>query len=64
MSTVIAFPDASTLASRRPPARSRDADDIRSPGADIVILPVVRVERYEAPLPGPVPFSTNGRRAR
>ena len=62
MSTVIAFPDAPTLASRRAPARGRDADEARTEGADIVILPVVRVERYEAQLPGPVPRSNNGRR--
>ncbi|MFG1372564.1 hypothetical protein V5F32_10350 [Xanthobacter oligotrophicus] len=64
MSTVIAFPDAWTLAERRATARNRDGDEVRPEGADIVILPVVRVERYEAQLPGPVPRSNNGRRAR
>ncbi|MDI4658978.1 hypothetical protein [Xanthobacter autotrophicus] len=64
MSTVIAFPDAWTLAARRPAARSRDADEVRTESAEIVILPVVRVERYDAHLPGPVPRSNNGRRAR
>ncbi|MDI4663899.1 hypothetical protein K9U40_06095 [Xanthobacter autotrophicus] len=63
MSTVIAFPDVHTLAPRRGPGRSRDAEEVRPEGADIVILPVVRVERYEAQLPGPVP-RTSGRRAR
>ncbi|MFG1361804.1 hypothetical protein [Xanthobacter versatilis] len=64
MSTVIAFPDAWTLAARRATPRNRDGDEVGSKGADIVILPVVRVERYEARLPGPVPRSNNGRRAR
>lgn len=62
MSTVIAFPDASTLAATLATRRPRDGDAPRSDGANIVILPVVRVERYEARLPGPVPRSNNGRR--
>lgn len=54
MSTVIAFPGRHPVAPRIRPERRESAQPRRPKGADIVILPVVRVERHEARLPGPV----------
>lgn len=51
MSTVIAFPDAARQPARREASRS----DRRPEGAQIVILPVVRIERHVSALPGPTP---------
>lgn len=68
MSTVIAFPGTRPVAPRIRTDRRASAQHRRPEGADIVILPVVRVERHEARLPGPVmpgsgmPFG-GGRRA-
>lgn len=55
MSTVIAFPDARSLPVRRGSSRPRPSDGVRAEGAEIVILPVVRIERHVSALPGPTP---------
>lgn len=62
MSTVIAFPAADTVPVRRGATKRRDLEGGRREGAEIIILPVVRIERYDAPLPGPVQFGSGGRR--
>lgn len=62
MSMVIAFPAAGNVSVRRGTARRRERDGPRRDGAEIVILPVVRIERHEAPLPGPVQMGSGARR--
>lgn len=54
MNTVIAFPDAARQAARRGSPRP-DGGSGRPEGAEIVILPVVRIERHTSALPGPTP---------
>lgn len=62
MSTVIAFPAAGTVPVRRGTTKRRGGDGRRREGAEIIILPVVRIERHDAKLPGPVQFGSGGRR--
>ncbi|MFG1298320.1 hypothetical protein V5F49_00855 [Xanthobacter sp. V3C-3] len=63
MSTVIAFPGTRPVAPRLRPDDRGDGTRAQRREADIVILPVVRIERHEARLPGPVMPLGNGRRA-
>jgi hypothetical protein len=53
MNTVIAFPDTPRQPVRRGSSRSDRGN--RPEGAEIVILPVVRIERHVSALPGPTP---------
>lgn len=57
MSTVIAFPEMRTAPPRREQMRhaTGDAQPSQARVAEIVILPVVRIERHVSALPGPVP---------
>ncbi|MFG1191921.1 hypothetical protein [Xanthobacter flavus] len=54
MNTVIAFPDTARQPARRGSSRA-DRGGSRPEGAEIVILPVVRIERHVSALPGPTP---------
>lgn len=54
MNTVIAFPDTARQPARRGSSRP-DRGTSRPEGAEIVILPVVRIERHVSALPGPTP---------
>lgn len=63
MRTVIAFPGTRPVAPRLKPDSRDGSARPRQESADIVILPVVRVERHDARLPGPVMPLGSGRRA-
>ncbi|MFS8037650.1 hypothetical protein ACI7BZ_11935 [Xanthobacter sp. AM11] len=64
MSNVIAFPAADTVPVRREAPKRRKPDAPLRTGADIVILPVVRIERHDAPAPGTAQLGAAGRRSR
>ncbi|MFG1347667.1 hypothetical protein V5F59_22465 [Xanthobacter autotrophicus DSM 431] len=63
MSTVIAFPTARRAPVRGQAARRRMAREPRPEGAQIVILPVIRIERHEAGETEEAARGANNRRA-
>lgn len=63
MSTVIAFPvTGRAQPARRGAERKQTTEAEPRTDAQILILPVVRIERYEALLPGPVQRGAGTRR--
>lgn len=63
MSMVIAFPAARRAPVRGETARRRAAQARRPEGAEIVILPVIRIERHEAVEPNDTTRGSATRRA-